>query len=97
VNRLPETMSLAEVERRAARMRRWLVSLAALLLVATLLLGIAAVWTGDVRWTETAALLFLAAWVPAGIYAVVNTPLMVPRMSEHYRQRGVRIREDGQE
>jgi uncharacterized membrane protein len=96
MGRLPETMSLYEVERRVARLRwRLLVTACTLSVVGSCCFPVAA-WTFNPHWLALGAAYWVMAAVPTLAYLVIKTPEMVPRMAEHYRTRGVRIDHGGQ-
>lgn len=96
MSRLPETMSLYEVERRVARLRwRMLVAAGVISVTGSLCFPVAA-WTFNLHWLALGFAFWAIAFLPALGYLVVKTPKMVPWMAEHYRARGVRI-VDGQQ
>lgn len=94
MRKLPATMSLHEVERRAARLRWRLLLLFLTMLTLAFVTGMIAIWTADYRWLSTALLLFGGANLPILIYRVIKTPELIPRMAEHYREHGVKIEDD---
>jgi hypothetical protein len=94
VRRLPETMTVREVERRASDFRWRLIELSGGCVLGALISCLIWIWQGDTRWMGTTVLLVILSLLPLAVYAVVRTPGFIPRLAEHYRVRGVEI-DDG--